>query len=291
MAERLYLRLPEDPCYSPETSVPPGTLRELGLPLSLRPFVASAMTYRETLPPGVSVSERVLPDGAVRLIFEGGDEIAARVAGATTQPVLLELRGRLQGLSVALRPGAVAAVLGVPAAELAGRDVAMEDMPRPWAAALAARLRDAPDDATRASVLASALRRQLAASEGTHAAARQAAYAARIIEASGGCRGVREVAEAAGMGERRLQQVFREHVGLSPRAYARLARLHACLRALRHAHPPRWAELAVEAGFYDQAHLANEFRALCGLSPTEFLARRVSASSKTAPRPPAIVRA
>ncbi|KWT82727.1 MULTISPECIES: helix-turn-helix domain-containing protein [unclassified Variovorax] len=40
--------------------------------------------------------------------------------------------------------------------------------------------------------------------------------------------------------------------------------------------------MAVDHGYYDQSHLANEFRALCGLTPTEFLGRTVSGSSKTA---------
>ena len=88
-------------------------------------------------------------------------------------------------------------------------------------------------------------------------------------------------AAALDIGERRLQQLFHEHVGLSPRAWRRLARLHACLRALRVQRAPAWAELALDGGFYDQSHLVNEFRALCGITPTEFLVQRVSVSSKT----------
>jgi AraC-like DNA-binding protein len=48
-------------------------------------------------------------------------------------------------------------------------------------------------------------------------------------------------------------------------------------------HRPGWAAVAADAGFYDQSHLANEFRALCGLTPTAFLQHTVSGSSKTAP--------
>ena len=44
---------------------------------------------------------------------------------------------------------------------------------------------------------------------------------------------------------------------------------------------PDWADLAIETGFYDQAHLANEFRSLAGLTPGEFWKRAVSGSSKT----------
>ena len=106
-------------------------------------------------------------------------------------------------------------------------------------------------------------------------------HAAGLIAASGGQQPLREVAAAVGVGERRLQQLFHAHVGLSPRAWGRLARLHACLRALRRQPAPAWAEVALESGFYDQSHLANEFRALCGVTPTEFMGHAISGSSKT----------
>ena len=87
---------------------------------------------------------------------------------------------------------------------------------------------------------------------------------------------------AIGVGERRLQQLFHAHVGLSPRAWSRLARMHGCLRALRLQPSPAWVDVALESGFYDQSHLVNEFRALCGVTPTEFMGHAVSGSSKTA---------
>jgi len=58
-------------------------------------------------------------------------------------------------------------------------------------------------------------------------------------------------------------------------------RRQRCLRALRRQIEPRWAELAIDGGYYDQAHLINEFQALCGLPPSQFLARTASGSSKT----------
>lgn len=143
------------------------------------------------------------------------------------------------------------------------------------------RMAEAPDDAARMALLHATLQRRLDGPERENAAQRAATHAARLIAASGGQRPLREVAQAVGVGERRLQQLFHAQVGLSPRAWSRLARLHACLRALRRQTTPDWAEMAVDHGYYDQSHLANEFRALCGLTPTEFLGRAVSDSSKT----------
>lgn len=282
MSERLFVRLDDDPLYAPETTVPGGTMCEFATPGALRDLVAHAMTYDEVLPHGQEVVERVLPDGALRLIFdlhEGG--LDARVAGPSAKPVVLRLAGRIQGLSVKLRPGAALALFGVPANELAGQQVPWASLATAGQRDLPARLRDAPNDATRVRVLFERLqasRRDLNEKE-----RRTAWQAAAMFRGAPVERSVQAVASAVGLGERRLQQVFRAHIGLPPRTWARLARIHECLRLLRRPAPLPWHALAVDGGFYDQSHLINEFQALCGLTPEQFLRRRVSGSSKTSP--------
>lgn len=280
MAERLFVRLEDDPLYAPETSVPAGTLREFAVPAPLQAQVANVVAYAETLPPGVEVQERVLPDGALRLIFDlQGDTPLAHVAGPSTAPVLLTLRGAIGGFSLTLRPGAALDLFGVPAHELAQRMEAWDTLVPAAQRSLPERLREAPDDATRSSLLLAAL--QAMSGQAQDDDRRRALHAAALLREGTAGRSVRGLAATLGVGERRLQQIFRAQVGLSPRAYARLARMHACLRLLRRPAAMPWAELAVEGGFYDQSHLVNEFRALCGLTPQQFLRRSVSRSSKT----------
>jgi len=287
MGERLFLRLDDDPLHGPESGVPAGTLRAMPVSEALRPHVSHILLYRETFAEGHEVHERVLPDGAVRLVFNLGDAPSASDAagrpveaiGASIAPVVVRMRDKVEGMSVTLRPGAAAALLGLPAGEIAGQAVHLDDLWQGGAAELLERMAAAPDDAMRAALLQAALERRLLDGGGT--AHHAAMHAARLIADSGGRQPLREVAAAVGVGERRLQQLFRAHVGLSPRAWARLARLHDCLRALRQQSAPAWAEVAVEGGFYDQSHLVNEFRALCGVTPTEFMGHAISGSSKT----------
>lgn len=197
--------------------------------------------------------------------------------GASAAPALVRLAGRLDGFSLTLRPGAALALLGVPGQALAGRVLPLEALWGREGALLAERCAAVADDAARAALLQRLLAERAA---GAPAPAAVAA-AARLLGVSGGQAALRDVAAAVGLGERRLQQLFRAHLGLAPRCIGRLARLQALLRALRRAPRPPWAELALERGFFDQAHLANEFRALSGLTPGEFVARRISVSSKT----------
>lgn len=291
MGERLFLRLDGDPVCAPETGVPADTLHEFPVWAPLRGHVAHIVAYRELIPDGTEFVERVLPDGAVHLIFNldparspgAAARWSAGAAGAVAAPVLLRMRGPIHGLSVTLRPGAVAAVLGMPAAEVTGQSVPLDALWPGEAAAVLEQIAEAPNDATRIAVLQQALANRLQrADPGDEMARRQAMAAARLMAASAGQLPVRDLAEAIGVGERRLQQIFRLQLGLSPRAWGRVARLHACLRSLRLQPAPSWSEVAADTGFYDQSHLINEFQSLCGLSPTLFLDRAVSGFSKTA---------
>ncbi|MEZ0470658.1 helix-turn-helix domain-containing protein [Luteimonas salinilitoris] len=114
------------------------------------------------------------------------------------------------------------AVLGVPASEIAGRIVALEDL---WGDAATRRLR-----------------------------------------------GRRAVAGGLGVSERHLRRVFREAVGVSPKAFAKLTRFHRALTAAREDGGASWATIAAAAGYYDQAHLITEFHAIAGTTPRALLA-------------------
>jgi AraC-like DNA-binding protein len=280
MTERLFLRLEDDPLYAPETTVPGGTMREFAVPAALRPFVAHAMAYDERLPDDREVVERVLPDGALRLIDLVDPTQAPRLVGPSARPVVLRMRGHIHGLSITLRPGASLALFGVPAHELAEEDVAWPDIAGRTLREHAARAHQAGSDEARAGILLEALLGSLR--RGKEDESHMARQAATLFRApASGERTVRAVAESLGLSERRLQQVFRAHVGLPPRTWSRLARLHDCLRLLRRPAPLPWHALALDGGFYDQSHLINEFQALCGMTPEQFLNRGVSGSSKT----------
>jgi AraC-like DNA-binding protein len=69
-----------------------------------------------------------------------------------------------------------------------------------------------------------------------------------------------------------LARLFAAEVGLSPKMFARVARLRRTLQRARESVTVDWADLAVGHGFSDQAHLAGEFRELVGLTPTRWFA-------------------
>ncbi|HET7662549.1 MAG TPA: helix-turn-helix domain-containing protein [Rhodanobacteraceae bacterium] len=77
-----------------------------------------------------------------------------------------------------------------------------------------------------------------------------------------------------GVSPRRLGNLFRQHVGMTPKRYARLLRFQAVVADAHHRRHINWARVAVDGGFHDQAHLSHEFRTFSGMSPGTWLARR-----------------
>jgi AraC-like DNA-binding protein len=177
------------------------------------------------------------------------------------------IRAGQRTVTARLRLGAQQAVLGVPASEIAGRIVALEDL---WDGAatrrLVEQLAQAPDTAAAAAILDRAIAdRVTTAVDPAHLQLALTA-ADRLANAS-----VSTVALGLGVSERHLRRVFHETVGLSPKAFARLARFHRALRAAREDGAASWTNIAAAAGYYDQAHLIAEFRAIAGVTPRALL--------------------
>jgi len=185
------------------------------------------------------------------------------------------LRAGQRAVMVRLPLAAAEGVLGVPAGLLAGRVVTLEEL---WGNAatqpLLDRLSEADDTAEAARLLEGALGGRLAARFAWSEKRRLTVEAARRLRHSK----VGEVAQELGMSERHFRRLFQETVGVSPKAFAKLARFHRALDAGRRQRHAGWAAIAAESGYYDQAHLIAEFHALAGATP-QGLVEELRASS------------
>ena len=92
-----------------------------------------------------------------------------------------------------------------------------------------------------------------------------------LLEAAHGNLRVRDVAQTVGISERTLQRQLSNLVGLTPKQLARTLRIRHAVQALQQTPSANWAELALNCGFYDQAHLINEMTTLTRHTPSEFV--------------------
>ena len=214
-----------------------------------------------------------IPRPEIQLVVRFGPSahggLDAHVFGARTSVRRKRIRAGQRTITARLPFCASEAVFGVPAPALADRILTLDELwgdavTRPLLGQLAAAR--APADA--ASIIEHALAVRLAAA-GTHGPGSQLAFAAaqRLASAT-----VNAVADDLGVSERHLRRVFRDAVGVSPKAFAKLARFHRALRAARTDRCATWASIAAATGYYDQAHLIDEFRAIAGVTPRALLA-------------------
>jgi methylphosphotriester-DNA--protein-cysteine methyltransferase len=100
------------------------------------------------------------------------------------------------------------------------------------------------------------------------------AHATAFLRAAPALSRVANVHRESGCPPRRFGVLFREHVGMSLKRYARLQRFRAVVDAVQRGRRVEWTRVASDCGFYDQPHLVREFRAFSGMTPTEYAALR-----------------
>ncbi|MFE3199486.1 helix-turn-helix domain-containing protein [Embleya sp. NPDC059237] len=193
------------------------------------------------------------------------------VAGLHDGPTLVEHDGRQAGIQLDLTPLGAYTLLGLPLAEIADRVVHLDDLPGWDGDALVDRLMSAPDWSTRFTHLDEILLRRLAIGPEPLP---EVIRSWDLLTASAGRIDVTTLAREIGWSRRRLGARFRETVGLPPKKVARVLRFRHAI-ALLEGTPRSWAEVAAEAGYYDQAHFNRDFKVLAGCTPGAHLGSRL----------------
>ncbi|MCG8589873.1 MAG: AraC family transcriptional regulator [Proteobacteria bacterium] len=180
--------------------------------------------------------------------------------GALTRPVLIDTAQKRAVCGVAFRSGGLTAFHGVSAVQFTDSIVDAADVWGDSARQLLSTLSELDDLARRLDAIEGFLLERLCVRSEEDPLLRDAADRLQAGE------GVATVRAAAGLSQRALHELFERRVGLRPKLFARIERFVAALDAA----PNRasWAELAIEAGFADQAHLSREFASLTGAPPT-----------------------
>lgn len=209
--------------------------------------------------------QEVLPHPCVNLVIEPG---RAAAHGVSTQRTRHLLAGTGVVVGTKFRPGGFAGLLPGPVCALTERWVALEEAFGEEGAALA-READAlgRDVGARIAAVEAFVRRRLPAPSPAGELVREAVEV--IARARAGTR-VPAVAEAVGVSPRTLQRVFRERVGVGPKWVLQRHRVHEAAERMAAGERQDWAALALELGYFDQAHFIREFRALVGCPPAAY---------------------
>jgi len=234
--------------------------------------------------------ERVLPTGRVQVILNlardymtdlqegrpGYPVSPALVIGARSIFELIDSADMADLIGIVFEPGGFGAFAGDAVDLFSNRNWALEDLWGAPATGLRHRLRELGGPRARLRCLQEFLLERFAAKLARQNSLRFAAieFALDRFARAPGLAAVREVARSTGWSERRFSQVFREEVGFSPKVWCRIRRFQRAVERLHAGVEVPWAQLALDCGFYDQSHFANEFRAFSGIDATTYSALR-----------------
>jgi AraC-like DNA-binding protein len=108
------------------------------------------------------------------------------------------------------------------------------------------------------------------------------------MQQTGGTLDIGGLAHDVGWSHKHLIDQFRDQLGGPPKLLGRVLRLKRAIKLIGQSKQPRWAELALQCGYFDQSHLIREFRQLAGCTPEEYLGLQLpygGVSASTDPRP------
>ena len=240
---------------------------------------------------GADRQEAVVPSGTFEMVFDLLDEGvriqdtpsspgarrlgSAVVSGPYDRPFIIDGRQHAGMMGVHFRPGGAAAVLGIDANELRNAHVDLADLWGRAALDLGDRLRERPQE--RFAILEQALLGRLSRQRTRHVAM---AHAVDSLLRAGPCVPMRELAAASGLSHKRFIDLFKRDVGLPPKLFARILRFEQARDRIAAGSPESWAAMAIDCGYYDQAHMINEFQSFAHATPAGLLQRTRDLSLK-----------
>lgn len=230
--------------------------------------------------------EQLMPNGEPSIVFNLRDDPIriydpdclnrphsyghAVISGARTSCFVIDTKQEDRVFGIQFQPGGAFPFFRVPAYETENRSVELDDLWPGTATELRERLLATPtmDDMFR--LAERYLLAQLVRPLELHPAVR---FARQQF-----CRRPHQISVARVLGEislsqRHFIQVFHEQIGLTPKAFCRVRRFQRILETVHGAEEVDWADVALECGYYDQAHFIHDFREFSGLTPTQYLSR------------------
>jgi AraC-like DNA-binding protein len=249
----------------------------------LAPLVSRIGYFRGSFDHG---RELALPTGGVQVLISLAADVlhahdvgdprrsqrtgGAALQGPTDRPSLIDAAAQQEIVWVAFRAGGACPFFPIDSVDVRGRLVDLGDLWGQAGAGLRERLLEADGPAAALRALEETMLTR--ATRATRAVEPDPAVSVAAAALHAGMP-VGAVADMLGWTPRRLSRQFTSRVGLPPKRFGRVRRFQRLLRAAGDGADPDWARLAADCGFYDQAHLINDFRDLSGLTPGTYRPR------------------
>ena len=230
--------------------------------------------------PGVT-PERILPDGCIELILNFGERFLQHtngrrtlqprhfLVGQMTGPILISPTGRVELLGIRFHPGGTSSFMRMAMSEVTDQVAELGGVSSELEQELLSVSEELPSLAEKRAAVEAALMRRLL----RDAHDRSVMRLASLIVNSAGSISVDQLATDAGISSRQLERRFLRDVGVGPKLLSRILRFQQVFRAVERSDAA-WASVAVECGYYDQAHLIRDFNQFAQQTPSVLFAEQ-----------------
>jgi len=230
--------------------------------------------------------ERVLPNGAAQLIVNLKEDrtrtydpdsgavtaaCGAILSGVSTRYGIIDTAEQECVAGVCFRPGGTAPFFSIPAHLLTDSGLPLEFA---WDRGRTARLREQLLAAATPPAKLDALERALLDAWRESAVDPAISFALRTFAERPLAAKIEAVADEIGLSSKRLVERFKAAVGLPPKRYCRILRFQRALSSAERGRELDWTRIAVDCGYFDQAHFIHDFRSFAGITPTGYDAGR-----------------
>ena len=222
--------------------------------------------------------QRIVPDGRPELIFNSGcpfqhqqgeiwvSQPKCFFVGQITGPMLVRPNGAADTLGIRFHPHGASSLLGIPLEELTGTSLPLHEL-SPELDRELSRIREFRTNSLQLAQADRVLQRFFLR---TKAKDRIIGGAVSQILSSGGTLETSDLAFQLGVSTRQLQRKFKNEVGIGPKLLGRIQRFQRVFWAFESSAD--WVQVAIQCGYYDQAHLIRDFHEFSGTAPAALLA-------------------
>lgn len=208
-----------------------------------------------------------LPDASVHLVIE--DDLAV-VLGVTSRKFSRLTEGAGRAFCIKFRPGAFYPFVNAPASGFTNKRVSLSEVFGAAGQALETAIRVTKEDKPCIEIAEQFLRSRHPERDDA------VALIHRIIERVAADRALTKCSHLEhefNVTERTLQRLFSRYVGVSPSWVIRRYRIHEAVSRLEQGEVVDWPTLAIDLGYFDQAHFIKDFKQLIGVSPGSYAKR------------------
>lgn len=254
---------------------------ELSAPAPLDQIVRCFWFLRGKLD-GAPAPQTIVPDGRIEIVLHVAEPFArvdgdgaahvqseVVVSGQLTSPIKVIPRGATDIVGIRFRTAGTHAVIRAPLTELTDQVGDLTALSKPLASALHAAAARHETPMARMAALSEVLSKFIARDVDPVANA-----AVRALDSADLPR-VDTVARMLGVSTRTVERKLAHHAGLAPSLLRRVIRFRRAFHALDNASAGTWSKVAIDSGFFDQAHLIRDFRQFAGAPPGEFFRTQI----------------